>query len=231
MADIENIVEKIKKVLALANGTNSKEEAETAMMRAQELLLSHGLTMEEVKAHEKFTQTDSEADKVVDVSGGNRGNKGLPTYYKIIAQVVCKNFRVVPYTVQEDWGGDTVIRMVGRKEDVDVCALVLEFTVHYFEVAWNSTVKTLTGTRSEKTAMKGDYLMGFRDGLAMKFKANVEEKGLMVIVPNTVVEYINKNLRLSTGARPSFQRSGDKEVFDRGFADGTKAHMHAYLSE
>ena len=44
-------IEKIKKLLALAGNNPSEEEAQAAMLKAQELLLQNGLTMEEVTSH------------------------------------------------------------------------------------------------------------------------------------------------------------------------------------
>ena len=60
----EDILSKVKKLLAVAEGSNYEQEAQNAMLKAQEFMLKHNLTMEDIEFKEELYRKNIEKEEI-----------------------------------------------------------------------------------------------------------------------------------------------------------------------
>lgn len=125
----EKILGKIQKALKTAalNSGATPEEAETAMMMAQRMMVKHGITMEDVEG----ADPERLAKKVV-IHG-----YGSPVERKVwwkgqLARIIADNFRCVSYF--NSWpNGKVQLRFLGVKEDVEIAIEVFTYACNVVE--------------------------------------------------------------------------------------------------
>lgn len=189
---VPGILARIRKLLALAGNNPSRAEAESAMMKAQSMLASHGLAMHDL---------EPEASPVREqlVSGSTRRT---PWWHDQVAMVVAANFRCAVF--RRPVGGYRRLVLVGRSGDLEVAEAVLELAI---ETAGREARRFLAArkrtapwrSRTVSIALRNDFLHGFLTGLRESFRRNVEATGtaLMLVRPVEVVEHLD-----SLGLRP-----------------------------
>lgn len=184
----ENIILKIKKLLALSESSN-EHEAKTAMLKAQELLVKHKLSMEEVKEHKDISVTE----KKTDITFTKARWKGR------LAYVIAENFGC--YNYYKTKRTNTIV-FVGKDEDVLVCKIVLEYAIDTID----SIVKRLRYKyRKYGYSTKGlenDFALGFIEGLENAFekqKEEIHEWGLILKKNKEVKNYYEDLKKTFTG--------------------------------
>ncbi len=227
------MLERIRKLLNLAEGTRHQEEAESAMLKAQLILAENGWEMDDVPG---FQDTRKVLYDCIDTDGKTPQN-----WQSIIAGVVAKNFRITLYfsTSYYARNGRRVreLKMVGMKHDVETCKEVTSFAFRWFEKNFKTFLNNwkrenkqvwLYSSGGENTSrtrrMKNDYLMGFKSGLDEKFKQQVEERAL-VLIQNAVVKQAVNELGLRSGGSMSMSRGYNDEAYNRGRHDGKRMKM------
>ncbi len=85
---IGKVIDKVRKLLALAGNNPSQEEAECAMLKAQEILLSNGLHMSDVETKDEAKEAVEDAVKV-----GTR----IFTWHDHLGNIVAENHRCKAY--------------------------------------------------------------------------------------------------------------------------------------
>lgn len=177
---MDDIILKIKKLLALSESSN-QYEAKVAMLKAQELLVKHKFSMEEVKEHKNVIVKE----KKTDISFTKAKWKGK------LASLIAENFRC--YLYYKTRYNHTIV-FVGKDEDVIVCKIVLEYAIDTI----NSIVERLRYQyRKEGCSTKGlenDFALGFIEGLKIAFERQKEENrewGLVLAKDKEVVDYYN----------------------------------------
>ena len=222
----QTIARKIKKLLSLAGNNPSEEEAQAALLKAQEMCLSAGLSMEEIKAEGQ----DSKPRKVTVDDVILDENSGQVTNWQIrLVGIVAKNFRCT-HLIHTHFTGKTAtrgktcrtFRLIGEKMDVTACRLSLEFLFKAFGYLWQEYRGGIqTKSRSETMAKKEAYSIGFADGLRKKFAKQVKEMALIVVQDQAVGNYINTNFQLGHERRT--HESGNGAPFDiTAYATGLK---------
>lgn len=233
---INKILERAKKLLALAGNNPSQEEAEAAMMQAQKLLLKHGLKISDAEDHGEPVKAQHH--------NANSGTKTVPWWHQRIAGVVAKNFRCDHYkSTSRGWSRRyTTSRMVfvGLPGDVDLAVEIFKLAV---ETAKREATKFLVRqkkkeaedgyawqwNRSRSIAIRNDYLQGWVDGLRLAFVKNVEENALVVVKPPEVREAMNAmNLRFTRGSQLTSAYSGAAR--SAGKADGARFNNRKKLT-
>lgn len=207
----QKILDKIRKVLALAKSTY-QEEAQAALLKAQELMVQHGLTMAEV-------QQDNIQDKqVVDTC---ISEKRRNTWYeKSLSAVIGENFRCHSY-VHLGQG----IYFIGLKEDVEIAREIYFYALNTMLYLANEYVKThRRGQVTDSWSIRGiknDYISGFINGLQDKFKKQVENKdySLILVKDALVVQAVN-NKKLKKGRKNQHISAGSFSAFNAGYKDG-----------
>ena len=221
------VVEKIQKLLALAGeGNPEKEEAETALMKAQELLLKYNMKIEDVEnvvAEEEEVQSDT---ILSDATAKSYMWKAK------IAAVACPNFRcsvLLTGRWQPTNRKSKDLKIIGMSIDVSACLEVLRFTFAFYETSWQAFKKGVDSKCKAQTyAIKNDYLHGFLRGLDERFAENVKERALVLVRDAKVDEYLKAN---ATPGKTLPQGHSDFNVdaLAHGYVDGKSARKDAYI--
>lgn len=205
-----NIIIKIKKLLALSESSN-EYEAKVAMLKAQELLAKHKLSLKEIEEHEDINVMEGKTN-ITFRQGKWKGK---------LADLIAENFGCYHYYRTNRT--HTIIFM-GKDEDVTACKMVLEYAVDSI----NSVVNRLRYQyRKEGYSTKGlenDYALGFIEGLEYAFEEQKQENqewGLVLARDKEVVEaYEKKEFIGSINTNTNFQ--GFNEAYFKGVEDGEK---------
>jgi len=153
----EKIIDKIKKLLKLAQGTNFEAESQKAMLLAQKLLAENGLEMEEI---------DSEGE-TREVENGKTGITVNTTWKRRMAGLITENFRCQFY--MNTRGRTHYAVFLGFKEDVEIAKTIFQFALNVAEKGANRCYRDFKRDGYNTKGIHNDYLWGFYEGLKEKF--------------------------------------------------------------
>lgn len=216
------LIEKIQKLLALSESSN-KHEAELSMLKAQELLAKHKLTLKEVKEFKTFNSAIKENITKVTFTKAKWKAK--------LARLIADNFGCYHYFKTRH---TNTITFFGREEDIVVCNIVLEYAIDCI----NSAVKRLRYQyrRNNYYSTKGlenDYALGFINGLHEKFeeqkKAN-QEWGLVLVKDKEVVDAYDQ-IKFKGTVKTGINYQGYSDVYEKGYEDGEKFSISDKITE
>lgn len=204
----EALIEKINKLLALADSdrNNSEAEAKAAYAKAQQLIAEYNLTAAELGKEEK--------EQIVLMPATHPNNNGYRTR---LAVVLAQNFRCRVIMC-----GNTV-NFIGYKTDAEVCVKVFN---HAYKVARRG------GQKLEREARKNGYsAQGVFNSYTAGFCAGIKEvldeqcRALMIIVPDEVEKELQERAggKYRGGMR---QNSFTSTEYNAGKSDG-RAHMRS----
>lgn len=216
----KKVVEKIKKLLALATSSN-EHEAKLAAEKANELLVGHNLTMQDIGNQ---CQREYEGKVVADRSE-------MRTEDKWIMPILKRHFFVRPIYGRNRILKKTKWTLVGEKVNVEVAAYVYDFLTIKFKELWKEFRKTTSCEERERQS----YYSGLSVGLDMqmvKARKKVEgEWGLVIIAdPNLkkAVEDIVGRTRPSNFGRGS---ATNEDVKNAGIEDGKQIKIQRGIGE
>jgi hypothetical protein len=196
----KKLLARVGKLIAQAEGTPYKEEAQVAYTMAQKILLENGLTMSEVDA----LTADEQRKLVANEEMTNMGKRHVDWLLRL-ARIIARNFRVRHYIYHHRWGKYQThhIRMVGLAEDVTVARdvyasarAVAERLATAYAKAPGVLLDHLRQTRgavslsdvsaAEKAVatrqIKGIWREGFLDGLEARFAEQVKASASMALM-------------------------------------------------
>lgn len=202
------IISKIKKLLALGESSN-EHEAKLAMLKAQELLAKHKISLKEIEDYQDINVIEGKTN----ITFTKAKWKGQ------LAKVIADNFGC--YNFFRTKGTNTIMFM-GKDDDVTVCKIVLEYAIDCI----NSVVKRLRYQYRRNgystRGLEGDYALGFIEGLECAFEKQKQENqewGLVLIKDKEVIEaYEKKEFTRSININTKFE--GFNEVYFQGVKDG-----------
>lgn len=202
------IIQKIKKLLALSKSSN-EHESKLAMLKAQELLVKHKISLKEIEEHRDVNVIEGKTN-ITFKQGKWKSN---------LAGVIAENFGC--YHFFRTNKTHTIIFM-GKDEDVTVCTIVLEYAIDCI----NSVVKKLRYEYQKEgystRGLENDYALGFIKGLKYAFekqKQNNQEWGLILVRDKEVIEaYEQKEFGRTINTNTKFQ--GFNDVYFQGVEDG-----------
>lgn len=148
----ERVIEKVKKLIALAQSSNS-HEAELAMIKANNLILAHNL--------ERLNQEVDEFTYLKRVLSGKKTTGKTRAIYEIL-----KEFFVYPvfnYGLEGFY-----LEVIGKRENVEVADYVANFLDLELEKIWNA--QALKGI-----SQKNSFMAGLAEGFIKKLRE--EKKG------------------------------------------------------
>lgn len=201
----KDIVGKIKKLLALADQTRNKNiaEAESAALKAQELLAKYGIS------HLDISEEDKE---IINYDGIDVGTGKSWKY--ALSNLVARNFRCKCF-----WYERRFLGFYGYETDVKVCIEIFHFL---FKNIHKMADREVHRRYSKNLPVKGTYksfVVGFMRGLSDKLDSQCEK--LMLYIPQEVItsyeefsstfktKDLNKNITIE-----------DKKAFDNGYYEG-----------
>ena len=183
----ENIILKIKKLLALGKSSN-ENEAQNAMIKAQKLLIKYKLSIKEVEDY------STEKIKIEDFKTSQkfRGK----SWKSNLATVIANNFSCYLYYRTGNYKVHTVC-FYGKEEDVMICNIMFEYAVKWINLEGNKLVKIMKQDKRRKhfDGIKNDYALGFIAGLEERFKSQIKENeawGLVLQKDQVVIDSYNE---------------------------------------
>lgn len=203
MTDMNKMLEKVQKLLALAGNNPSEQEAKAAAMKAQKLIAQYNLDLSALSSEEVIQYKLLKAEHP-----NNNGYRGQ------LAAILAPNFRCKAIYLGTD------IHFFGREGDVDTCVNVFNYLY--------KTMRT-NGCRQERIARKEGrnahgvancYWAGFMRGL--KDELGTQSKALAIIVPEDVKDKFTEEFpHVVSANRMGVKHTGyDKGAFDTGYTDG-----------
>jgi len=181
----KKIIEKVKKLLSLAESSN-ENEAKLATIKANELIISHNLTMQEINDNIDYIENIHE----------DFSRASLET--KFIHQIINNHFFVeVIYfksynLVNGKYKSNTKVLFVGESSNVQIASYVADFLKIKFKELWNKNKKEFSWDVSCKQSYYAGLCYGLCDQLN-KVKMKVEnERGLVVVNDIKIKEFLSK---------------------------------------
>lgn len=218
----EKIIGKIQKLLALSESSND-HESQSAILKAQKLLIKHKLSMKEVKEYKQFNSSI-----IKDIS--KVSFKGKAKWKGELAEVLADNFGCYIYfkTLYTHY-----IVFLGREEDVIVCNMALEYAVDCIESAVKRLRYIYSNSGESTKGLSNDYALGFIRGLNEKFeeqKRKNQEWGIILVKDKEVAEvYDNMDFKGTVNIGTQYTRH--KEAFYQGYDDGKEFSISNKITE
>jgi len=228
MLETNDVIRKINKLFSLAGNNPSEEEAQAAMLKAQEMLLASHMTMAEVESAYDETRTDKK--KVVEESREDKSKKTLRFWQRRLIGIIGKNFKVDCFTMSPPGSKKQSIYVyVGLEKDVQAAQISTDFIFKAFIKLWNiHKQRYAVGSRRETMDMRRSYAEGFAAGLQEQFQKQVTEMALVIVKDALVVTYMNeKHRNLRSGKK--FKDGHDSHAYQNGFKDGKFSQRDKYL--
>jgi len=219
----ETILSKIKKLLALAENNSSADESQNSFLKAQMLLLKHGLTMNDV-AESDISNTKNVLNTSIDESSR------MLWWKKSLAHIISNNFRCKSFTSFRSV--NTRICIIGLEEDVSIATEIYNCAVRTVEHQSKSYVK-LNKKNGKSAGLKNDFIIGWLNGLEDKFKKQVEsvkEYGLILVKDALVVAEVDK-MKLRTGQRSKITANRDVDARNAGYKQGNSFNGSSKMIE
>ena len=208
----ERIIERIKKVLALAQNNPCEEEAKSAALQAQKLLAKYHLSMAEVEATDT-TKEDPIEELSVTVGAGKKWKYTL-------ADVVAKNFRCKHFY----YGRGTIV-FYGHKVDTEIAAETFKYLFNLgHRLADSLRVKTYHETGSA-TGVYNSFVAGFCRGIQEALGSQCV--ALALVVPQDVKDSykeLTKNFnKMSISGLRTCSNDSCSNAYSQGKSEGKSA--------
>ena len=221
------LIQKLKKLLALAGNNPSQQEAEAALSKAQALAIENGIDLALIGSNE-----DEEAIVRENMEFGQR----LPTVNVYISNVLTKFFNVRIITSGGRYGGRKLI-FIGKQSDINTAKYVYTWLSDTMVRCWHNYYKANSYTVNIKH--KQSYLFGFYNGLVTKMESNkksVESDKLKTVEQKNKysVAVVNLEKKIQTFIDNEFTnlRSGatkrismNNNSYSRGMTDGINCNI------
>lgn len=201
------VMEKIKKLLALVRNNPSEGEAQAALLMAQKWMAKYHLTLKEVE--------EIEEEKVVGESTVTGG--GSSGWQRALAKTLADNFRCEVLLNPHTKG----FIFIGNQEDLEICTMAFNYTVSVVDRGMKKLRRDYRKSGKESTGVSGTYALGFLKGLQDKFKEQIkEEKFELVLVKDSAI--VEKAKGMASGKAKPINIKGrqDQEALNRGYHDG-----------
>lgn len=214
MSDNERVKERIRKLLKLAGNNPNEQEAQSALLKAQAMLLEYKIEEHELHAGEE--QDVSIIQAVSDETANTAWAMELAT-------ILESNFGVVLFWRQ--WKNRKRPVFFGEEDKATICKVLFEYIVPWLN---KKACNYATNMRNKHGIVKGvkqDYIVGFLKGLRDKFQEQVatnESYALVVVVhPQVTKQYeeLQKGFKGTVNV-PDMYVHGLKEARAAGYLEG-----------
>jgi hypothetical protein len=205
----KSIIDKIKKLLNLANSDN-QNEAELASEKAQKLMIEHNLNMAKVQQTENTFKTQRNGY-------GLRANPEDTYLHNIV-----KKFFFVK--VLQDLTTREYI-FIGTSENIEIA----QYVINYLRVTFRTLYKIENEAQDWRGANRKIFYEGLYLGLRHKMEKQREahEKSLLVI-DQKLADYTKKEFNYST--RKPRAKQGEASALANGFEKGQKINVASRLN-
>lgn len=198
----EQVIEKIKKCLALANNNPSEAEAQAALLQAQKLMAKYNV------------QVEMTEEEVLSYSQQMCVHRYDAAYRKPLAHVIADNFRC-KYFLQ----GNRIV-FFGRDTDARIAKEAFEYAYEFAMKEGNRLENKAYAEYGSARGVHSSYTAGFIAGLKQALEAQCT--ALMIVTPQDVKdEFADMSKNWGT-ARGGFRLNNgiDRDAYNRGVQDG-----------
>lgn len=213
-----DMILKIQKLLALSESPN-EHEARAAMLKAQELLAKHKLTIREIQSH----STSNIIEQHTGVAFRKAKWKGS------LAKLIADNFGC--YSYLRTHRSHTIVFM-GTEEDVAVCKIVLDYALDSIGSAVARLRRLYQKKGASTMGLESDYALGFIAGLRGAFEQQKQENqewGLVLVKEDAVVQaYNQKDFRRALNTATTV--GGFQSAYHQGIKDGKRFSVRDKIS-
>lgn len=229
--EIDKIVKKVMGLLAIAEDSNNDEEGQSAFMLAQKLMIKY-----------KIDQAQIDSGKPVEAkveSARTTALKKILWWEKALGALIAENFRVKMYFETQSGGRGGTKRAIvfyGLEEDLklakEMYVIAYDALKHYankyVDNFYKERQEDFDGVRIRAitTKLKDSYMLGFIDGLTVKFNEQraqlTKEFALMVLTPKVVQDGYDNMFKDSKSKGVATNRPKDKYdwTYEDGYKDG-----------
>lgn len=213
------IIDKIKKLLALATSPN-ENEAKAAAAKAQSLLTHHNLDLQQVKDY----VPEYELEQVTLLSK-------LTLEHKISASILREFFFVEVYSERQrrDGKAATSVKMFGTPENVEVGQYIYDFLVHKLAQLWKEYGKQNYVRGSSRNSFMMGFYYGLKEQLNQARQAAQTERGLVLVRDSRMqLELRNKVGHISR--RTEKRGVADEQALEAGREQGKTVRIAKAIS-
>lgn len=199
----EDIVEKIKRLLALGDEkrNDADAEAKAAMLKAQELMAKYDISIEECEERNEPEYAHEMCEHKWDYA------------YRIpLAHVLAKNFRCMVYS-----RGKTIVFM-GHPSDAKICKATFEYVYNFIQKRGNQVYNKRYTMGYPTKGVFNSYANGFITGLKEAF--DVQCTALAIVTPPDVVTHFEEISKDWGHKKSKSIDANDYEVYREGQRDG-----------
>lgn len=183
----ENIINKIQKLLTLAD-RGTPNEQKTAMMKAQKLMLEYRIELADLN--------HVGVEKVVSLRCTEEVNSYV-NWINELTIIICKNFRCISIYFRPVGrkGKFTRTTICGLEQDAEICKSVLEYAIKVAQNDCKRVINRLNYQGISTKNYKNTFMKGFNEGIKEGFYQQVLQNNLYAVavaVPEEVKGYVSK---------------------------------------
>lgn len=209
----ENIQDKIRKLLALAESPN-ENEAKAALLKARELMAKHKISERDLAV--------AKESAVKDVDTGVTFSKRRNPWTARLASIIGDNYCCRPVTSRNQGKQTREIGFIGLEGDIEICVAVFQYAMDCI-LSECKEIRKLSRSVNDipATDLCDSYGYGFCEGLREAFEKQTEQQvewGLVLVVPKEVNDAMQGMAKESFHAKAKSLRSA--EMFAHGRSDG-----------
>lgn len=229
---IEDIKEKIRKLLALSEDNPSDAEGYEAYKKAQELMVQYKLEQQDI--HENKKKECIRRKTVV-----KYGTRSSDHYINDLATVIAQNFCCINYVSTPHGTQSHYICFMGEKDDVDIAEEVLATAVSNIIRGYDKVYKDVCREHSMdyipakyfnpiKTGYTDGYVAGLSDALEAQ-KSQNQEWGLVLVVPQEAQDFLADLTKVDFSLGGS--RIIDRSYYNEGYEDGRNFQLNKKIGD
>lgn len=211
----DSVMKKIQRLLAKAYNNTSDDEAQSALLLAQKLMIKHGIDAQEVeKKEEKEEKVSQEIFQTQSIRA---------EWKMVLAGVIAQNFKC-KYFFSVRNKSQAYIVFLGLSADAKIAKEIYAQTLEYMMKGRDRCYLKMRAAGKTGKGSKGDYVKGFLTGLKEAFENQVEEEGWGLVVtasPSVQKQWESMNfdpkLKIQTQKAKEYN---DPEAIMMGYFDG-----------
>lgn len=212
MTDEEKILDRIRKLLALAGRNENENEAQAALIQAQAMMARHGIT---------HVPEAGQAPAVEKVEQGIAVRAGRLENWRVkLGMVIADNFRC--RLILQSAYRDTRVLFIGNESDLAIATAVYQAAEQMAVKQCEAYLASRPQDIGRRRKLGTDWKTGFAAGLWAKFQKQKEDNnwGLVLAIPVQVDQYMEKAFPKTKDVSVGLARRPDTEAFERGHEKG-----------
>lgn len=230
----ENIADKIRKLLALKDGTSNPNEAANAAARIQDLLLKYNLDLEDIgdKITKKVIISQYVSGEALE--GNNEGK-----WRKLLIFAIAKYYLCTPLAYTKK-GSIEGVYLIGEEINTQLTMYAHEQLVSKIKELGKNSFREYEGTEKRNAFLRA-YYVGCVEGIKLKLKAQSEsikvqdpKMGAMVLSKNHAInDYLQERgivPKPMNGQALSGNGYSANDARVRGMKDGMNLNINAGLN-